>query len=395
MKNKLLNKLLIGGMVLSLLPLTSFSTYAAKSGTDAVSESEQEKIYEEAYDLVSEKYDYEKAIELLKKIEDYKDSKELIERYEKMQTNRFIDGRFYWFPEEYIQVLKQNLQTLEDDYNNIELTGGQTTPEEGTTYTLTISYDTGETNVLLHDVNFDDNGNPDSFGKIEIQGTQGALIAYPAITVVATLRGDSTIDAAKEVTTKMLKLNPHGEFVQDNFKYTFNNDGTTFSFLIEPVESEGDSSKEITSSNNIGVDLETFITRYNAGVDYYNAIADRDGYNKTAYINADNLGGEDFSPSGNMKITVNPNTTNKSPVGIINVWADDRNNLDANISTGEVMAMLYAFDTQMKDCAEALDLWGQLNENAKVTKDGITFDNYSVDDMVAIKAQYDGFEISN
>lgn len=395
MKNKLLKKLLIGGMVLSLLSLTSFSTYAAKSGTDAVDESEQEKIYEEASALVSEKYDYEKAIELLKKIEDYKDSKELIERYEKMQTNRFIDGRFYWFPEEYIQVLKQNLQTLEDDYNNIELTGGQTTPEEGTTYTLTISYDAGETNVLLHDINFDDNGNPDSFDKIEIQGTQGALIAYPAITVVATLRGDSTIDTAKEITTKMLNLNPHGEFVQDNFKYIFNNDGTTFSFLIEPVESEVESSKETTSSNNIGVDLETFITRYNAGVDYYNAIADRDGYNKTAYISADNLGGEDFSPSGNMKITVNPNTTNKSPIGIINVWADNRNNLDANISTGEVMAMLYAFDTQMKDCAEALDLWGQLNENAKVTKDGITFDNYSVDDMVAIKAQYDGFEISN
>ena len=68
MKNKLLKNLMIGGMILSLLPITSFSAFAESSETEITSEAEQEKIYEEAYDLVSKKYDYEKAIELLKKI---------------------------------------------------------------------------------------------------------------------------------------------------------------------------------------------------------------------------------------------------------------------------------------------------------------------------------------
>lgn len=53
MKNKLLKNLMIGGMILSLLPITSFSAFAESSETEITSEAEQEKIYEEAYDLVS------------------------------------------------------------------------------------------------------------------------------------------------------------------------------------------------------------------------------------------------------------------------------------------------------------------------------------------------------
>ena len=393
MKNKLLKNLMIGGMVLSLLPITSFSAFAESSGTEITSEAEQEKIYEEAYNLVSEKYDYEKAIELLKQIKDYKDSKELIERYEKMQTNRFINGRFYWFPEEYVKVLKENLKNIDDTYNNIQVTEENTSNEKGINKTITISYDTGSTDVILYDVQLDDNGNPNSFGSIEIRGIQGDLITTPAVIVIATLRGDSTIETARDIALKMVRLNPQGEFSQDDFKYTFNNDGKTISFLVEPVKSDVASING--TSSNIGIDLTTFVTRYNQSIDEYNATTKYSDFNTTVHITETDLQNDDFSPSGNMKLTVNPNTTNKSPVGIINVWAENRNPSNTDVSLAEITAMIFAFDVQLTDSTEALDIWNQLCKTNEVTKDGITFDNYSVDDMVVIKAQYDGFEISD
>lgn len=393
MKNKLLKNLMIGGMILSLLPITSFSAFAESSETEITSEAEQEKIYEEAYDLVSKKYDYEKAIELLKKIRDYKDSKELIERYEKMQTNRFINGRFYWFPEEYVKVLKENLKDIDDTYNNIQVTEENTSNKKGINKTITISYDTGSTDVILYDVQLDDNGNPNSFGSVEIRGTQGDLITTPAVIVIATLRGDSTIETARDIALKMVRLNPQGEFSQDNFKYTFNNDGKTISFLIEPVKSDVASING--TSSNIGIDLTTFVTRYNQSIDEYNATTKYSDFNKTVHITENDFQSDDFSPSGNMKLTVNPNTTNKSPVGIINVWAENRNPSNTDVSLAEITAMIFAFDVQLTDSTEALDIWNQLCKTNEVTQDGITFDNYSVDDMIVIKAQYDGFEISD
>ncbi len=147
------------------------------------------------------------------------------------------------------------------------------------------------------------------------------------------------------------------------------------------------------SSNNIGMSIDTFVARYNEAVDYYNAIANRDGYSTTSYITKDNLQGEEYSPSGNSKICVNPNTTIKDPVGIMNIWIDDTAKIDTNVATGEIMAIIYAIDPSLSSGADALELWGKLNQNSEVQQDGIAFDNYSFGNLVAVKAQYDGFEI--
>lgn len=149
-----------------------------------------------------------------------------------------------------------------------------------------------------------------------------------------------------------------------------------------------------TEEDSYGISLSQFVQRYNEAIDYYNAIAERDGYNKAGHITEDTLKAfDDYAPSGNMKITVNPNTTNKNPVGIINVWAEDNTTIDANVSTGEIMATLYAFDTSMSEGSEALELWKKLNETPEVQQNGITYNNYSFGGMIALKAQYDGFEI--
>ncbi len=152
-------------------------------------------------------------------------------------------------------------------------------------------------------------------------------------------------------------------------------------------------SNPVNTIETIGVPLSTFVQRYNEAIDYYNAIAVRDGYIEASHITEENLKNEDYMPNGNLKITVNPNTTEKSSVGIINIWTDDRATLDENVATGEIMAMFYAFDDSMEEGSEALELWAQLNEQAQIQKNDITYDNYSFGDMIALKAQYDGFEI--
>lgn len=148
-----------------------------------------------------------------------------------------------------------------------------------------------------------------------------------------------------------------------------------------------------TNSNTISITM--FVERYNEGIDYYNAIAERDGYNTANYITEELAQGSDnFSPDGELSLCVNPNTTYKSEIGIINAWSENKDSLDANVATGEIMAMLYAFDRSLNDGAEALDLWSELNENSTINKNGISYDNYSFGNMVALKAQYDGFDIT-
>lgn len=152
-------------------------------------------------------------------------------------------------------------------------------------------------------------------------------------------------------------------------------------------------SNSVNTAEVIGIPISTFVQRYNEAIDYYNEIATRDGYNNATHITEENLKDEDYMPNGNLKITVNPNTTEKSSVGIINIWTDNKASLDGNVATGEIMAMFYAFDDTMEDASEALELWSQLNEQPEIQKNGITYDNYSFSDMVALKAQYDGFEV--
>lgn len=146
----------------------------------------------------------------------------------------------------------------------------------------------------------------------------------------------------------------------------------------------------VEAGENSSIAIADFVQRYNEGVDYYNAIADRDGYNKTSYITETDLQGEKFSPTGNLKMCVNPNTTDKDNIGIINIWGE-KEGLDSYVAMGETLAILYAFDSSLADGGEALDLWKKMTESAEVQQDEITFDNFSFSDLISIKAEYDGF----
>lgn len=251
MRNRVVKQLLMVCMATTLsvsVPVVSWGADETSKIVENNDDSEKESIYQQAYQEIKENYSYDKAEELLKKIEGYKDSSELIDHYEKMKTTRLIDGKFYWQPQEYVQILKQNLLSLEDNYTNIDVTGGTTTPEDGTTDTITISYSDGTVEVLLQNVGFNSNNDAESFGKIKVQGIQGELLAYPAATVIATVSNNHSIDTAREVLSKLTDLNPHGEFSQDGLKYIFNNDGTTISFEIEPEEEKSQEGAEPTAT---------------------------------------------------------------------------------------------------------------------------------------------------
>lgn len=160
MRNRVAKQLLMVCMAATLsvsVPVVSWGAEETSKIVENNDDSEKESIYQQAYQEIKENYSYDKAEELLKKIEGYKDSSELIDHYEKMKTTRLIDGKFYWQPQEYLQILKQNLLSLEDNYTNIDVTGGTTTPEDGTTDTITISYSDGNIEVLLQNIGFNSN----------------------------------------------------------------------------------------------------------------------------------------------------------------------------------------------------------------------------------------------
>lgn len=180
MNSKMMKRFLMCSVAVTMVFGTTVTTGAneieGEVNAAAENDSEKEQKYQEAYEYANNKYDYAKAAELLRSIGDYKDSKELADRYEQMKTNRFIDGRFYWSPDEYVLMLKQNLKAINDRYTNIGITGALVTPEDGTSYEITIDYDEGETLVTLNGVKFDDNSNPISFGSIEVKSDNGSLL---------------------------------------------------------------------------------------------------------------------------------------------------------------------------------------------------------------------------
>lgn len=241
MKNKILKQLLLTTMISALVVSTPSIAFAENNSTDAVSDDTTangtESTYQQAQKELYENYDYDKAEELYKTISDYKNSAAMIKYLDKIKDNRVIDGKFYWQPQEWVILLKQNLIALQesDPFENIAITNGTTDKENGTTYTITLTYDVGEVYVILYGIEFNDDGKPISCKKIEVKGDKGAILSYPATAVLCLTFGTSTtVDKGTGLLKKMTALNPHGEFSENGLTYTFNNDGTNMSFIVEP-----------------------------------------------------------------------------------------------------------------------------------------------------------------
>lgn len=147
-----------------------------------------------------------------------------------------------------------------------------------------------------------------------------------------------------------------------------------------------------SSSNNAAksfIPVTNFVNRYNEAIEYYNAIAERDGYNAANTITESIVtGSETFSPDGALELCVNPNSSEKTAIDTINIFSENTNNIDTYVATGEVMAMFYAFDQSMTEVSEALDMWTKINEEMTVDNNGVIYKNYSAGSGIIIVVQY-------
>lgn len=343
-------------MVFGTIVTTGANEIEGEVNAAAENDSEKEQKYQEAYEYANEKYDYAKAAELLRSIGDYKDSKELADRYEQMKTNRFIDGRFYWSPDEYVLMLKQNLKALNDRYTNIGITGALVTPEDGTSYEITIDYDEGETLVTLNGVKFDDNSNPISFGSIEVKSDNGSLLAYPILMITSTARGDSTIENAQNILEELLGLHPHGEISRDGLKYIFDYQNPMMSVLIEPEENENSEKTAQAEAENGLISVSEYVTRYNSAADYYNETAQANGYNTIRHVEEDELknelkeGATGFKPNNGSNLGLIGNSTEYINGIMITATSSEVN---ADTLSGELFASIYALDSTFTSYDEA------------------------------------------
>lgn len=188
MKKRILKVIGLLG-VCGILEITTPAVTFAETSTTDTSGMSDEEVYEKALDYAKKVYKYDKAAELLRTIEGYKDSTELADRYEVMSSNRYIGGRFYWYPAEYALMIKQNIESLDGGKYEMEVTDESTSEDGTTTDTISFSNNDGKGTIKLYDVREDG-----SFGKCEISSDSGSALGYPATIVIATVTSEKRTD---------------------------------------------------------------------------------------------------------------------------------------------------------------------------------------------------------
>ena len=137
-----------------------------------------------------------------------------------------------------------------------------------------------------------------------------------------------------------------------------------------------------------GVSLNIFVTRYNECVSYLKEAQGVSIKDVTADTFTNNDG---VAPNNNLKFCVNPNTEEKDPVGIINIWGDNAN-IDSAKALGEVVALFYAFDESITSPDQAVSLFGELTEgDGRVSRNGIDYTNLTTPGIIGFKGEYAGY----
>lgn len=147
-----------------------------------------------------------------------------------------------------------------------------------------------------------------------------------------------------------------------------------------------------------GVLMNTFIDRYNAAINEYNLIADRDGYSKANTLDQIYIktGTKEYKLDNNgFSLTLNDGSGNSANmVGSFRARVLLDKYYDKEILTGELASCIYAFDESLSSFHEALDLYAQVMEtNTDFIREGdILYMNSSITGCVDISGKFDGFE---
>ena len=138
------------------------------------------------------------------------------------------------------------------------------------------------------------------------------------------------------------------------------------------------------ASSTVGVPLDVFVARYNTGAAYYNQIADRDGYVHMSEINATSVLQENYQPDAGLGYKLTIDKSNNGDVCGFGAFTMLNNMSDKNVLTGEIMSCIYALDTSLTDCGQALEIWGEIAAKESSYINSIDYVNLSGDGISAV-----------
>lgn len=166
----------------------------------------------------------------------------------------------------------------------------------------------------------------------------------------------------------------------------------------------GEITEELLDRLIAGIPLNTFSTRYNEAVDFWNQnkqVWDEDNLAPLLeYVNFDETQ-ETYTPNNNLTLYLNPNLKDRKMVGNINIVSDDAKGFNVDVSMAEIFTSIYAFDIEIDTPGQAIELFNDMSEGCKSngeytnTSSGVTYDNYSMQGFLCYKATYDSFERSS
>lgn len=150
--------------------------------------------------------------------------------------------------------------------------------------------------------------------------------------------------------------------------------------------------------NEIGVSLEVFVRRYNKGIEAYNVYADKENVQRISEITENDLKkkGNPLVLDDQLFISVNPNMEDKDPVGIIEIWTENLEQVNSEILLGEIIGVFCGIDTSISNTSQAIDIFNRLFDGESViSENGIIYKNLSITNMLMIHIEYDGFDIND
>lgn len=286
-KDKKSKKRLLEILIVVFL-IGGFTVLMIVIGCISKTNSIEKMIPPERYDAALEyakKYDYATAADYMEKA-NYDNSKELAKIYRQISENnvrRFVDDRFYYWPDEYQKVIISNLKKLKkDEYSCTE--EKYISDDMPLYYMVLEDKENHKVSITMYDVKEDG-----SFGSMKLETESSTAFSDVSVVQLAIFLQEHNYDYAESIWTEMVNAYQK-PYVKDGLKFVLSIEKNAYSMLMTPnddteiTKSETDNSTQEFSAQGRGL-MEFFngIEKYGYGV----AKPQRDGNVISAVLKSD------------------------------------------------------------------------------------------------------------
>lgn len=152
------------------------------------------------------------------------------------------------------------------------------------------------------------------------------------------------------------------------------------------LEETGEINDELIEYLSSGLPLKLFVSRYNEALDWMAQVVTSD---KVKHIDfPEDV--ETIDLADGIKLSLNPNIKFRKMVGNLNFAVEDKTKTDSDAALLTMIAALYAFNVNDADPGVTME---KINTNGlSGTHDGIEYTDYSMLNIIVIKATYKSFE---